>query len=367
MADISNITLPDGVTYNVYDANVPHTSIAASSGGVNLSLVTTGEKYTWNNKPTTLAGLTDTNISSTAKSNQPLVYNASSAKWINSSTVSLISLSVKDTNDVVRYSVTSDGTNNIYNSNGKLCLGTSTTATGGSLYLEDPTASTVSHKVTLSSNGNGGSAYFKNASDTLTVSISGNGGSVSATTIDSGLQADDITIASGDKLVVTDSSASNKVRRTGISFDTSVTTRCLTRAGTWASFTNNAGTVTGSGTANYLAKWSSGSAIGNALAYSSGSATAVRCNILNGGYITLGSYVFLDICFTLTSAINNSASIVSGLPTPKYNSNISIVGTVLGDAQETTYGFRVVSGSLYANGNRSNGGGWHVFGSYVKA
>ena len=59
------------------------------------------------------------------------------------------------------------------------------------------------------------------------------------------LQTNDITIANGDKLVVTDSSDSSKVARTSISFDGSTTTKCLTQKGTWASFTNNSGTITG--------------------------------------------------------------------------------------------------------------------------
>ena len=58
------------------------------------------------------------------------------------------------------------------------------------------------------------------------------------------LQTDDITIASGDKLVVTDSSDSSKVARTSISFDGSTANKCLTQKGTWESFTNNTGTVT---------------------------------------------------------------------------------------------------------------------------
>ena len=58
------------------------------------------------------------------------------------------------------------------------------------------------------------------------------------------LQTNDITIASGDKLVVTDSSDSAKVARTSISFDGSTATKCLTQKGTWESFTNNTGTVT---------------------------------------------------------------------------------------------------------------------------
>ena len=52
------------------------------------------------------------------------------------------------------------------------------------------------------------------------------------------LQTNDITIASGDKLVVTDSSDSNKVARASISFDGSTTTQALTKAGTWATFNN---------------------------------------------------------------------------------------------------------------------------------
>lgn len=58
------------------------------------------------------------------------------------------------------------------------------------------------------------------------------------------LQTTDVAIASGDKLVVTDSSDSNKIARTSVSFDGSTATKCLTQKGTWEPFTNNAGTVT---------------------------------------------------------------------------------------------------------------------------
>lgn len=53
-----------------------------------------------------------------------------------------------------------------------------------------------------------------------------------------GLQTTDITIASGDKLVVTDNSDSNKVARTSISFDGSTATKALTQKGTWETFNN---------------------------------------------------------------------------------------------------------------------------------
>ena len=47
------------------------------------------------------------------------------------------------------------------------------------------------------------------------------------------LQTNDISVASGDKLVVTDSSDSNKVARTSIAFDGSTETQVLSKKGTW--------------------------------------------------------------------------------------------------------------------------------------
>ena len=50
------------------------------------------------------------------------------------------------------------------------------------------------------------------------------------------LQTNDVTIASGDKLVVTDSSDSSKIARASVSFDGSTTTTALTPKGTFESF-----------------------------------------------------------------------------------------------------------------------------------
>lgn len=63
MADIKAIVLPDNNTYNFKDSRVSvpvptdavftdhiYESKTAASGGTAVSLVTTGEKYTWNNK-----------------------------------------------------------------------------------------------------------------------------------------------------------------------------------------------------------------------------------------------------------------------------------------------------------------------------
>lgn len=83
-------------------------------------------------------------------------------------------------------------------------------------------------------------AYIQNKPTSMTPSSHTHGHIQNAGT----LQSSDITIANGDKLVVTDSSDSSKVARTSVSFDGSTTNQCLTRKGTWQSFTNNAGTVT---------------------------------------------------------------------------------------------------------------------------
>ena len=58
------------------------------------------------------------------------------------------------------------------------------------------------------------------------------------------LQTNDITIATGDKLVVTDSSDSNKIARTSVSFDGSTTTKALTQKGTFETFLQSHQTVT---------------------------------------------------------------------------------------------------------------------------
>ena len=58
------------------------------------------------------------------------------------------------------------------------------------------------------------------------------------------LQTNDITIASGDKLVVTDYNNNGKVARSSVSFDGSTTTKALTQKGTWEYFARyiNSGT-----------------------------------------------------------------------------------------------------------------------------
>lgn len=98
------------------------------------------------------------------------------------------------------------------------------------------------------------------------------------------LQTNDITIASGDKLVVTDSSDSSKIARTSISFDGSTTTQALTKAGSWQTF-NNYSHPTSAGNKHIP----SGGSSGQILTYGGSSGTASWGNlptidtVLNGG------------------------------------------------------------------------------------
>lgn len=73
-------------------------------------------------------------------------------------------------------------------------------------------------------------------------------------TSDGKLQTTDVTIASGDKLVVTDASDSNKIARASISFDGSTTGKYLSQAGTWVSApaAANDGVLTVKGDGTYL-------------------------------------------------------------------------------------------------------------------
>lgn len=64
------------------------------------------------------------------------------------------------------------------------------------------------------------------------------------------LQTNDVTIATGDKLVITDSSDSHKVARASISFNTSSTTSFLRNDGKWATPANTTYTFTTTGTGN---------------------------------------------------------------------------------------------------------------------
>lgn len=79
------------------------------------------------------------------------------------------------------------------------------------------------------------------------------------------LQSTDITIANGDKLVVTDASDNNKVARTSIAFDGSTETQVLSKKGTWVTLPSQQ-TVPEAATATPLMSLTNG-AVGTATKY----------------------------------------------------------------------------------------------------
>ena len=153
------------------------------------------------------------------------------------------------------------------------------------------------------------------------------------------LQTNDITIASGDKLVVTDSSDSAKVARTSISFDGSTTTKALTPKGTWETFgtsnltlgttsttalkgdTKYAGSSTAGGSATSAAKLDTSTA---------GSATQ-PCYFANGVpsacTYSLNKTVPSNAVFTDTNTIAGMTDVQLTSPTDNdllvYDSNLS--------------------------------------------
>ena len=108
------------------------------------------------------------------------------------------------------------------------------------------TATKVANSLTIKLNGGtteGTNQFVYNGSAAKSVNITPSGIGAAASshthgniTNDGALTNLDITIANGDKLVVTDASNSVKVARTSVSFDGSTTTKALTPKGTWAYF-----------------------------------------------------------------------------------------------------------------------------------
>ena len=355
----------DGTQYNLignyHDTNTTYSSKTAASGGTDVSLCTTGEKYIWNNKPdlgtsaTTAAKGNHTHAASIAAdsgtsalsmaANTKYKLTAGGSTFIfttppDSNTnnrrafygtcstaagtqVKAVTLSdttgwelaagvivgVKFTNtntyestttDPCKLNVNSTGDKNIYYANSATPTGTNTTAFGQASYinyymydgtnwvwLSRSTDNNTTYSAMSQSEANTGTATtsrtitaavlattISNKIGALDGSITGSAGAgktltafsqtdgkVTATfgnisitksqvsdfptsmtptshthgniTNDGKLQSSDITIASGDKLVVTDSSDSSKVARTSISFDGSTTTQVLSKKGTW--------------------------------------------------------------------------------------------------------------------------------------
>lgn len=98
-------------------------------------------------------------------------------------------------------------------------------------------ADKVNHTLTVTlTDGSATATYPYDGSDDVSISVSESDhyhGNINSAGI---ITNTDVTIASGDKLIVMDSSNNNKIAKTSISFDGSTATQCLTKKGTWATF-----------------------------------------------------------------------------------------------------------------------------------
>lgn len=162
------------------------------------------------------------------------------------------------------------------------------------------------------------------------------------------LQTSDITIATGDKLVVTDSSDSNKVARASVGFDTSDTSKYLRHDGTWQ--TVNGGvtdvkvdnaSVVSSGVASLVTSSSHPyNASTNALATMAdigaaggGTVTSVGLNnATDGGLIVSGSPITSSGTITVghSNVLNNAQTTQGVYPiTIDKNGHITSVGNAV--------------------------------------
>lgn len=110
------------------------------------------------------------------------------------------------------------------------------------------------------------------------------------------LQTNDITIASGDKLVVTDGSDSNKVARTSATFDGSTTSKALTQKGTFETFLQSHQTIKQDGI--------TGATVNRYASCSTAAGTAAKAANVTSGTPTLetGLHVFVKFSNANTAA-----------------------------------------------------------------
>ena len=228
--------------------------------------------------------------------------------------------------------------------------GTALTITNKAVDISVPTASSTSPKMDGTATEGTESTFARgdhvHPTDTSRASSSHTHGNI---TNAGALQTTDISIASGDKLVVTDSSNSNKIARTSLSFDGSTTSQALTKKGTWGTFLTShqdisgkanlaSPTFTGTPKAPTAAAGTNTTQIAttafvqaeyatqpntttNLAVYTSG-----RCTRKAGGYRQIGNRVDVDIQITIntTLAANDYWQLIKGFPTPARESALAV-------------------------------------------
>ena len=150
------------------------------------------------------------------------------------------------------------------------------------------------------------------------------------------LQTSDITIATGDKLVVTDNSDSDKVARTSISFDTTNTTDYLRKDGTWQTVSSG-GSYTATSpisidSSDVISHDTSGVTAGTYVPYTGKDASTVyfpSITVDSTGHITSATY----------SGYSMSAPTISAAATAQTASTtgFNVVGGILGSSYGALY------------------------------
>lgn len=164
-------------------------------------------------------------------------------------------------------------------------VGTNFTLTFKDGYVEnDSCAITVSSPLYLDSSqsSSNDTGYIAN-NNTIALSLEALGNIQPEGT----LQPSDVTVATGDRLVITDYSDSDKVARASIGFDTTDTSKYLRHDGTWQTVQSSGGTVTSVGLSNAT---DGGLSISGSPITSSGSITVGHSNVLSNAQSTQAVY-----------------------------------------------------------------------------
>lgn len=221
---------PAGGFADIANWEIIHTGDNTSYGIVNKT--TDGLAPKWSTSDTTKI----------ASANYVLMNDGTNVKWRQ-----LPSTSFSDNNTT--YTLSNGDTANtvkLTSSSGNAQTVTINNVAHASSADQASTASKVANSLTIklnsgSTEGSNQFVYNGSAAKSVNITASGIGAATSSHThgnITNGgsLQTNDITIANGDKLVVTDSSDSAKIARSSVTFDGSTRTKALTPAGTWESF-----------------------------------------------------------------------------------------------------------------------------------
>ena len=192
--------------------------------------------------PNELNDLDDVNISSVTDG-QALVYDNTSSKWVNGD----VATSTDITNAINALDGGTIGTPSasktvtaLSESNGNI------SATFGDIAIANTQVSGLGTASTknVPTSGNASTTQVVMGNDTRLTNARTPTSHTHGNITNDGKVSSDVTIANGDKLLITDASDSNKVVTSSITFNGSTATQCLTRKGTWATFSNNSGTVT---------------------------------------------------------------------------------------------------------------------------